>query len=93
MAAATITKQEWASENGAHKTRFRTALATNAEDGVTVALGWADVQHVNMSHVSASPVQSGMSWAYSSGTLTLYGAAASNLLDAATVSVEVIGKM
>jgi hypothetical protein len=90
--AATVTNRTEGSMNGYRVLTFTTALAANAEDGVTVPLAWSTVDHVSISHKSASPVASGMSYDYSSGTLTLYGAASGNLLDNADVTVLVVGK-
>jgi len=92
MAAATLTNEARGSCPGYKLYTFTTALAANAEDGVTIQLDWTTVDHVSITHKSATPVQSGMSYNYASGVLTLYGAAAGNLLDAATVTVEVKGK-
>ena len=92
--AATLTNEEEGSSLGFRRKTFDTTLAANAEDGVTVPLGWSRVCNCSISHKSASPVQSGFSYNYDTdtGVLTLYGAAASNLLDAATVTVTVEGK-
>ena len=89
IAAAVLTNEDWGRKKSY---TFTTTLNAIAEDGVTIQLDWTTVDHVSITHKSASPVQSGMSYNYASGVLTLYGAAASNLLDAATVTVEVKGK-
>lgn len=89
--AATLTNERHGAMGHYRTYSFTTTLAKNAEDGVTVNLGWSVLDHVSISHKSASPVQSGMSYNYSSGVLTLYGAAAGNLLDAATVTVFLMG--
>lgn len=92
IGAATLTNESRGRADGFKLYSFSTTLNANAEDGVTVQLAWSQVDHVSITHKSATPVASGMSYNYASGVLTLYGAASGHLLDSATVTVMVFGK-
>lgn len=90
MAAATLTSQTWGRCDGYAKTTFSTTLASTATAGVTVPLGWSQLDHVSIKLKNATSQVGEVSYGYTGGILTLYGN--TTAMDSAEVTVTCWGK-
>lgn len=87
--AATVTNLKFGTIGQYRVATFQTDLGSTATNGVEIYLGWSNVDHVSITMLDATPEAIGQSYAYSSGTLTIYGVAAGN---SETITVAVFGQ-